>query len=373
MDKRLQFTGGEGDVRLDQILFGADANALAIQSMLQSFSVGTNPNFIIDGCVVTVGGASPTNTWSMTAGYIYLNDEILEVETDSGTFDSATQYLAFAKTTTYRADGDKTFIDGNPRQTLQQNRGTITAQGSVAVTELDAISGETMRNKIHRYVAGGRETADTTNLTIANDTQYVNYTMNGPVTRTITIPDADDVNVFNEFIMINVTWVQGTLSIEQADSTSIVSGFSTNAFIILQNDGSTWNVVLNLKSATDTEAVAGTNDSAYLTPANLAAVTGNLKTNIINIGDWNMDTTASITVAHSLTHTDIRGISAIIRDDTDTNRVKLTSVGAAGSEAGGISVDASNFNLSRITGGEFDSASYDSTSYNRGYIIVWYI
>jgi hypothetical protein len=153
MNIRKLFTGGEPDVRLDQILFGSnDDLRLALYASLASYAVGVNPNFIIDGCVVTVGGTSPSNTWSMTTGYIWLNDEILQVAAQSGTFDSGTQFLAFSKNTTYRSDGDKTFIDATPRQTLEQNRGIITVQGSVSATELDAINGDTIAEKLRLYI-----------------------------------------------------------------------------------------------------------------------------------------------------------------------------------------------------------------------------
>jgi hypothetical protein len=153
MNIRKLFTGGEPDVRLDQILFGSNDDLRnALYASLASYSVGTNPNFIIDGCVVSVGGAAPNNTWSLTSGYIWLNDEILQVDAQSGTYDSSTQFLAFSKNTTYRADGDKTFVDATPRQTLEQNRGIITVQGSVSVTELDAIDGDTIDVKLKLYI-----------------------------------------------------------------------------------------------------------------------------------------------------------------------------------------------------------------------------
>ena len=49
-------------------------------------------------------------------------------------------------------------------------------------------------------------------------------------------------------------------------------------------------------------------------------INAGLSTKIIEIGDWNMDSTNSIGVAHGLTLSKIRGIeSAIIRDDGDTS------------------------------------------------------
>lgn len=178
MNDRLFFTGGEPDVRLDQILFGSESdNRAAIFASLASYAVGTNPNFIIDGCVVTVGGSAPSNTWDLAAGYIWLNDEILQVEAQSGVFDSGTQFLAFSKNTTYRADGDKTFLDATPRQTLQQNRGVITVQGSVSVTELDAINGDGIAEKLRLYI-GEATTAIKGVVEKAIESEMHNFTAN---------------------------------------------------------------------------------------------------------------------------------------------------------------------------------------------------
>lgn len=101
-----------------------------------------------------------------------------------------------------------------------------------------------------------------------------------------------------------------------------------------------------------------------------------LKRKVINIGDWNMDTTAVLTVAHGLTLANIRRITACIRDDANTSvaelafasqNASLTNIG------GGCAADATNINLYRMTSGVYDSTNYDSTSYNRGWIFIDYV
>ena len=43
-------------------------------------------------------------------------------------------------------------------------------------------------------------------------------------------------------------------------------------------------------------------------------------------------------------------------------------------EAGGVrNIDGTNVILYRRTGGDFDATDYDATSYNRGWITIWYI
>jgi hypothetical protein len=375
MNNRLQFTGGEPDVRLDQILFGSESdNRDAMFAMFKSFAVGTNPNFIISGCVVTVGGAAPTNTWSMTAGYIYLNDEIVIVESDSGTFDSDTEFLAFDKTVTYRADGDKTFIDATPRQTLEQNRGTITVQGSVSVSELDALNGEHINDKIKRYVTGDVESSNSANITIGNNTKWVRFTANGAATWTITIPDPDNTTVYNEYIFIDVAWTQGSIVIAQADATVVLTGIDESALIILVNDGTaTWSVLSDKRAAANSIALIGTDAITYMTPASAAARDGGVKHKFLLTGDWDMDATPSVSVAHGLTYTNIIGVECLIRNDLDTAKYDLNG-GTTGTGNGGyITVLSANISLNRITSGDFDTATFDSTSYNRGWVIVKYI
>jgi hypothetical protein len=171
MDKKLNFTGIDPDLREDQIAITQDANRGGLHASLNSLAVGTNPNFIVSGCAVTVGGSAPNNTWSLAAGYIYLNGELTQVDAQSGNFDSGTQFLAFSKSTTYDSRGDKVYLDGNPRQTWEVNRGVITVKGSVLNTELDAINGDGIDDKLREYVGdasttvkGFAQIANTTDL-----------------------------------------------------------------------------------------------------------------------------------------------------------------------------------------------------------------
>jgi hypothetical protein len=122
-----------------------------------------------------------------------------------------------------------------------------------------------------------------------------------------------------------------------------------------------------ITSVTDLRVLAGiskTTDGA-----------NSIKTKIVDIGDWNMDTTSSKTVAHGVTANKIRSVSVMIRDDTDGFWLSLTGNQALGGAwdinnpgGGGTLID-----LSRITSGPFDNASYDSTSYNRGWVVITYI
>lgn len=152
MDKRQDFTGINPDIRLDQIQIDSASTREALHKLMVSYALGTNPNFIISGCVVVIGGAAPSNTWSLAEGYIFLNGEVIQVDSQSGSFDSGTEFLAFSKQITYDSKGDIIYKNGTPRQTWQVNRGLITVKGSVLVTELDAIDGDHLDDKLKAYI-----------------------------------------------------------------------------------------------------------------------------------------------------------------------------------------------------------------------------
>lgn len=87
---------------------------------------------------------------------------------------------------------------------------------------------------------------------------------------------------------------------------------------------------------------------------------------VISIGNWDMDATPSVNVAHGLTLSKIKRVSAsIIRDDSALTTELLS--------AGSISWDATNIILGRTAAGLFDSTDYNTASFNRGYVIVGYI
>jgi len=102
-----------------------------------------------------------------------------------------------------------------------------------------------------------------------------------------------------------------------------------------------------------------------------------LKKIVKDIGDWDMDGTASVNVAHGLSASfiNIRSAIAMIRDDSSVSNKPLNApAGAADTTPQGAvgNIDSTNVNLVRLTGGDFDSVSYDSTSFNRGWVVITY-
>lgn len=101
-----------------------------------------------------------------------------------------------------------------------------------------------------------------------------------------------------------------------------------------------------------------------------------LKTKVIEIGDWNMVAAPSVSITHGLSdHTKIRNVSVVIRNDTDSLNYDLSSLDnlATGLVTGGTrGWDSTIISLRRYTGGLFDNAAFDLTSYNRGWVTIEY-
>ena len=94
------------------------------------------------------------------------------------------------------------------------------------------------------------------------------------------------------------------------------------------------------------------------------------------IGDWNMDSTSNIYVYfnHAITYANIRKIDVMIKYDAGTEYTPLNYFYDTTDPSllnGGIDyITATYVILRRRTGGQFDSANFDSTSYNRGYVLI---
>ena len=141
--------------------------------------------------------------------------------------------------------------------------------------------------------------------------------------------------------------------------------------IFLRNDDDSANKVLlkyDWTNEAGIETLAGYRDSSGTESEVL------IKEKIIEIGDWNMDTTDYVAVVHGLTFTAIRSISAIIRKDDNSTYVNFFAHN--NTEADHIQylwASSTSVTLRRAIGGIFDSVDYNSTSFNRGWIFLSYI
>jgi hypothetical protein len=97
-----------------------------------------------------------------------------------------------------------------------------------------------------------------------------------------------------------------------------------------------------------------------------------LSTKVIDIGDWNMDTTNTLDAPHGLDdYNRVRSVSVLIRNDTDTRSYSL-EIPNNSTPAGTVTVTDTNVSMNRLGGGFFDGALFDSISYNRGWITIQY-
>jgi hypothetical protein len=113
-----------------------------------------------------------------------------------------------------------------------------------------------------------------------------------------------------------------------------------------------------------------TDYSANYTPRSLVdkAYVDKLKPIEIEIGDWDMETEPIKIIPHGLSNwKNVRKISCIVRNDDDTFRLFLNNNTHNNLDNSGIAIDGTNI---YITSGNNDYTTYQSTSYNRGYITV---
>lgn len=103
---------------------------------------------------------------------------------------------------------------------------------------------------------------------------------------------------------------------------------------------------------------------------------GQFREKVLNIGAWNMDAAASVSVAHGLDLIDIRKVDVLIR--TDNNSTSSTNfsfrplIRGSSSVSGDWFVTSDNVVLQRETGGAWDSTNFASTTVTRGYITILY-
>ncbi len=190
------------------------------------------------------------------------------------------------------------------------------------------------------------------------------------------------ISAYTSLTTITVVLDSGVLSASlSAVATGIISG--TNKSIVLEDEEVTLAKMADMATASfigrDT---AGTGAPEILSAADARAVLGIgdqavvLNTTVLDIGDWNMDSNSQVLVAHGLDHTKIRTVNTTIRNDSGSGGLGLNSI--AEDALPPLSLysctwNSTNIILNRQISGEFDSTDYNATSYNRGWIVIWYV
>ncbi len=148
----------------------------------------------------------------------------------------------------------------------------------------------------------------------------------------------------------NKEFLNGSIADTYEKNRGVLSGLGgTLAF-----DGNTFS---DLRSITD---ISGTD-----TP---------LKTKTIPIGNWNMDATTSVFVSHGIADlTKIKSVSVMILSDDILSITGLGFVQSSGSIIQGATTGVTDVILLRESGGIFDNATFDSPSFNRGFITIEFV
>ena len=98
-----------------------------------------------------------------------------------------------------------------------------------------------------------------------------------------------------------------------------------------------------------------------------------LSVKVVEIGSWDMNATDFVSIKHGLTTSSIRMVQAIVKHDVSNLYYPIelwdTIAGVAG---GSWSISALNIVVARTAASFFDSADFDDTTINRGYITIWY-
>ena len=102
-----------------------------------------------------------------------------------------------------------------------------------------------------------------------------------------------------------------------------------------------------------------------------------VKLKILNIGAWNMNSSAggtqSVSVTHGLTKDDIRSVTALIIGDNNASRGMLEGTAVGGSLGGSINIETLIIKLLVTTGGKFDNTGFNElVGLDRGKIVIWY-
>lgn len=95
---------------------------------------------------------------------------------------------------------------------------------------------------------------------------------------------------------------------------------------------------------------------------------------VLEIGDWDMNGTTNIAVAHGLTLGNIRAVQVMVRkDDASFLAPFCADIAISGFDDGYFTLSVSDITLYRKPGGQFDNTDYDTTPYNRGWIVIWHV
>jgi len=93
---------------------------------------------------------------------------------------------------------------------------------------------------------------------------------------------------------------------------------------------------------------------------------------VVQIGDWNMDTSLSKNVNLGIDKSRIKIVTVLIVDDNNAQINNLLTDTWRPSVGGYYKLSGNNILLERLAGTDYDTSSYDQTGYNRGWVTIGY-
>lgn len=161
---------------------------------------------------------------------------------------------------------------------------------------------------------------------------------------------------------------------------------SPSTLLHINNDTHGADVVLTMTAENDSGTEKDVTltwdpDTEILTSSAAMDIGGNgtgLKFKVIDIGDWDMDTDGGLTIALGVARGNVRSVDVLIRNDTTTNVYPLIGRGATNAATvnqgdWALSSIGDDILLYRADSGFFDSTSFNATSFNRGWVTIWYV
>ena len=327
-----------------------DSNSADITSLEGTVTTKTN----IDGTNLATGYAS---IWRDFVNYNQYNTESYDILYGNTDIPSTVKYLEVTNNSSAGFTADLSL----PDPAAQGNRGYIL---NIYINCLGGSGGDGIRI---RYLT-----------TI----YYTNIFGTSPLKKNISfISNGTSWSILNQDIQGSI-YYPGVW--EKATSSEVTSGTTDKVLTAdnISNLTSTETRAGIQANATLEEALLFTAANKTITPSVLGDILNNVKCKSISIGNWNMDTTSSISVDLTslglVSGTNFILHSAVIIFGNNGYYTRLENVTSSGTLSGGVSfVETESATLYRTTGGEFDDSNYSgdvsSTYGERGTLYIWYI
>lgn len=139
-----------------------------VKGILNTMNIGytTNDVIILYGCVLTGNYSGAGNAYSVTAGAVYYNGEVYQVDAVSGTI-SGTNVLIGTVTTTYNANDPAQFSDGTMNNVHRIKKMVISQAGTGTGTK-DYSSWGTIKRAYSLTSSSSQSTSSTSMVDVTN-------------------------------------------------------------------------------------------------------------------------------------------------------------------------------------------------------------